>query len=61
MDHNRVQHCIEQLCQKGCTNVLETINALEHNQSVAETLDLSSEEIQAVLSELKSIMAAYQG
>jgi hypothetical protein len=41
--------------------VLETINALEHNQSVAETLDLSSEEIQAVLSELKSIMATYQG
>lgn len=60
MNKNRVQHCIEQVCQKGCTDVLETICALEQRQAVAEAIDLSSEEILLVLSELKSIMAIYQ-
>lgn len=60
MNQNSVQLCIEQLCQKGCTDVLETIHELEHNRSVKETLDLDSDEIQFVLAELKSIMAIYQ-
>ncbi len=60
MDQNRVKLCVEQLCEKGCTDVLDTIIALEKNQAVAETLNLSSDEILAVLSELKSIMAIYR-
>lgn len=60
MDQNSVQLCIDQLCQKGCADVLDTIYQLEHNRSVKETLDLDSEEIQFVLAELKSIMAIYQ-
>ncbi|MFA5241009.1 MAG: hypothetical protein WC392_01405 [Sulfuricella sp.] len=60
MDQNRVQHCVEQLCQKGCKNVLETIRTLEEHQAVTETLSLSSDEVQSVLSELKSIMDIYQ-
>lgn len=60
MDQNSVQQCIEQLCQKGCTDVLETICALEQNRTVEETLNLDSDEIQVVLAELKSIMAIYQ-
>jgi hypothetical protein len=60
MDQYRVQFCIEHLCQKGCTEVLNTIHALEQNQTVDETVDLSSEEVQAVLSELKSIMDIYR-
>ena len=61
MDQNRVQLCIEQICQKGCTDVLETISTLEQDQAVAETLNLNRDETQAVLSELKKIMAIYQG
>ncbi len=60
MNQNRVQHCIEQICLKGCTDVREAICALEQRQMVAETLDLNSEEIRAVISELKNIMAVYQ-
>lgn len=60
MDQNRIQNCIEQVCQKGCAAVLETIFALEQNRRVDETLDLDVDEIRAMLSELKSIMAIYQ-
>jgi len=60
MDQNKVQHCVELLCQKGCKNVLETIRTLEHHQAVTETLNLSNDEVQIVLSELKSIMDIYQ-
>jgi hypothetical protein len=60
MNQNKVQHCVEQVCQKGCTDVLEMICALEQRQAVTETLDLSSDEVRVVLSELKSIMAIYQ-
>lgn len=60
MDQQNVQQCIEKLCQKGCAEVLETINALEQNRAVEETLSLNNEEVQFVLAELKSIMAIYQ-
>ncbi|MFH1493436.1 MAG: hypothetical protein ABIG70_01390 [Pseudomonadota bacterium] len=41
--------------------MLETISALEQNRSVAEMHNLNSDEVQAVLTELKQIMAIYQG
>ncbi|MFA7316253.1 MAG: hypothetical protein WC029_01625 [Sulfuricella sp.] len=40
--------------------MLETIRTLEEHQAVTETLSLSSDEVQSVLSELKSIMDIYQ-
>lgn len=61
MDQNRVQLCVEKLCQKGCKDVLETIQTPEHHQAVTETLSLSSDEVQRVLTELKSIMDIYRG
>jgi hypothetical protein len=61
MDRNKVQLCVELVCQKGCTDVLETIFALEQNRAVSEMHSLNSDEVQAVLTELKQIMAIYQG
>lgn len=60
MNQISVQHCIEALCQKGCREVLETIRKLENKSSVDETTGMNEEEIQAVLKELKSIMAIYE-
>lgn len=41
--------------------MLESICALEQDQPIVETHGLNRDEIQTVLSELKSIMAVYQG
>lgn len=60
MEQNRVQTCIELLCQKGCTSVLETIRALEEKRTVEEATNLSHDEIQTVLTELRNIMAVYR-
>lgn len=60
MDSSKIDHCVETISLKGCTEVWEIIAALERNQPIAETADLLQEERQAVLAELKSIMAVYQ-
>lgn len=57
----RVDSCVEVLCQKGCSKVWGDIEALEAGQLLPETTGLSDSEIQAVLRELKSVMAVYKG
>ena len=60
MDQSKIAHCIEVLCQKGCKEVSLVILALERGEPMAEAQELNEGERQAVLQELKSIMAVYQ-
>lgn len=60
MDQSRITHCIELLCHKGCKDVTSTILALERGELTTEMQELDANERQAVLNELKAIMAVYQ-
>lgn len=60
MEPSKTSRCIEILCQKGCKEVSLVILALEREEPLEELRDLSQSERQAVLAELKSIMAVYQ-
>ena len=60
MDSSKVAHCVEILCRKGCKEVSLTILALERDDPMEEVQNLSKSEREAVLAELKSIMAVYQ-
>lgn len=55
-----VEQCIESLCLKGCKEVLSLIGEMEQGRMPAEIAHLSKAERQAVLRELKAIMAVYQ-
>ena len=53
------QHCVEQLCAEGCQSVRAYIARLERGEPVPQVADLSHEERQQVLAELRAIMAVY--
>lgn len=57
----RVDACVERLCQKGCRVVWEVIATMERGENLPETAHLAPTEHTAVLTELKSIMAVYGG
>ncbi len=59
MDQEKINHCVETLCNKGCREVTRTIGIMERHEPLAETAALSAEEQAAVLHELQSIMAVY--
>ncbi|MGE5027361.1 MAG: hypothetical protein ACM3JK_02710 [Betaproteobacteria bacterium] len=59
MDASKIARCIETLCQKGCREVTQIILALEQEAPLEDVRELSAEERQAVLDELKAIMAVY--
>lgn len=59
MDQSKINACVETLCGKGCREVTRVIGALEQHGAVAEAAALSADERNAVLRELKSIMAVY--
>lgn len=61
MSNQVVDHCVEALCQKGCSAVWGDIEALESGVRLPETAGLSRSEIQAVIHELKSVMSVYRG
>lgn len=50
---------IEAVCQAGCEAVRASIKTLESGHQVALTEDLSREEREQILQELKTIMAVY--
>jgi len=56
-----IELCVERLCQEGCGKVTEYINLLQTGESLPELAHLSPAEIKAVLDELVSVMAAYEG
>ena len=57
----RVDLCVERLCQEGCSKVTEYIRLLQSGQQLPELAGLTPAEVKAVLEELISVMAAYQG
>lgn len=57
----QISHCLEVFALKGCAAIWRIIDDLEQGKEVEETASLSEEERAAVLAELKSIMAVYQG
>ncbi|MGD8407683.1 MAG: hypothetical protein PVG50_00435 [Thiohalophilus sp.] len=50
---------LDRLCNRGCGVVRDTIQQLEAKQHVPELAELSHNEQQRLLQELKSIMAVY--
>lgn len=59
MEHQKLTEYLELLCQSGCDAVNATIEAMEKNQSTALTEELTPEERNLVLQELKAIMSVY--
>ena len=55
----KINQRIEAVCEAGCEAVRASIETLEAGHSVALTDDLSPEESQQVLTELKTIMSVY--
>jgi hypothetical protein len=59
MRSKQIDHCIERLCLKGCRSVREDIRLLEQGQALPELSALDDLARQAVLKELRAIMAVY--
>lgn len=55
----KINQRIEAVCEAGCEAVRASIDTLESGHSVALTDDLSPEECQQILTELKSLMSIY--
>lgn len=55
----KINQRIEAVCEAGCEAVRASIETLESGHQVALTNDLSPEECQQVLFELKTIMSVY--
>lgn len=58
---SRIDLCVERLCQEGCGKVTEYINLLQAGETLPQLEQLAPAEVKAVLDELVSIMAAYEG
>jgi len=56
---NKINQRIAAACEAGCEAVRASIQAIEAGHHGALTEDLSEEERQLVLNELKSIMSIY--
>jgi hypothetical protein len=56
-----VDHCIEQVCQKGCSSVWSDIEALEAGKAIPEVEGLDEGQRAEVLVKLKSVMSVYKG
>jgi hypothetical protein len=54
-----VEACVERLCQKGCRAVWGDIERLERGEVLPEVAGLDPAQREAVLAELKSVMAVY--
>jgi hypothetical protein len=56
-----VQACVDGLCEQGCSRVNACIIALQNGEEIPEVAGMSAVDRQAVLQELVSIMAVYDG
>lgn len=59
MRSEKIEQCVELLCQKGCGSVRQDILLLEQGVVLPELSALDDLARQAVLKELRSIMAVY--
>lgn len=55
----KINQRIEAVCEAGCEAVRASIETLELGQTGALTRDLTTEECEQVLLELKSLMSVY--
>lgn len=55
----KINQRIEAVCEAGCDAVRASIHTLEMGNQVALTDDLSPEETQLILTELRTIMSVY--
>ncbi len=60
MDHQKLTNYLEILCQSGCDTVNATIEAMENDQPTSIVEELTPDERQIVLQELKAIMSVYK-
>ena len=61
LDVDRVETCVGRVCELGCGFVSRLIKELRAGRDHPFYTDLNGEERQALLRELASIMAVYQG
>ncbi|OOZ39999.1 hypothetical protein BOW53_09455 [Solemya pervernicosa gill symbiont] len=61
MSREKIDHCVEQLCQRGCREVTLIIEQLDAGEAVEGTDHLDGSERHAVAEELRSIMSVYDG
>lgn len=59
MRNDKIEQCVEAICNRGCQLVRDDIALLEQGKVVPETEGFSVEEGDQVLVELKNIMAVY--
>lgn len=59
MSRQQIDQRVEQICQKGCLSVREDIMLLERGVILPELQDFDEMARQAVLKELRAIMAVY--
>lgn len=59
MNLKKIDQAVTLICDQGCTRIRVLIQHLETGAIIQETIELDETERQAVLAELKSIMAIY--
>lgn len=59
MNSQKIEHTIHLIFDQGCVRIRALIQILETGAAIQETTELNEAERQAVLAELKSIMAIY--
>ena len=59
MNPKKIEQVVFRICDQGCTRIRALIPLLETGAAIQETTELNEAEYQAVLTELKSIIAIY--
>lgn len=59
MSPQKIERAVTLICDQGCVRIRVLIQLLETGAAIQETTELDETERQAVLAELKSIMAVY--
>ncbi|MBT9613042.1 MAG: hypothetical protein IV108_07240 [Burkholderiales bacterium] len=59
MNQQKIEQAVTLICDQGCVRIRVLIRLLETGVTIQETTELDETERQAVLLELKSIMAIY--
>ncbi len=56
---NEIDACVERICDLGCSKVYQIIELMEQGEDIYELNGINAKTRQAVLRELKTIMAVY--
>jgi hypothetical protein len=59
MNQQKIEQAVTLICDQGCVRIRVLIQLLDTGEAIQETIELNEAERQAVLAELKSIMAIY--